>query len=572
MNIPLNEFEQHLPEEVLSRGLSYFQNQQIEEPEQVEVGVYETIAHGTEDYLVRVKIKDNTLTSATCTCPYEYGEVCKHIAGLLFHLQQDELELQPKKKAKEETQKKPRKKGGRKTLAEQVVELLQRVPEGELKQFVEEYSQQDRAFRRLLLARFATHSGKKTKAFFSRQVKGIISVAKDSYGFIPLQQAHFVGNAVAELLSAAEQQLREGELKTAFYISAAVLEEMTKALEIGDDSSGDIGGNCYRARDLLLDVGQAELPDSLRKEMLKYALKVHGKGIFGSWDWDSDMLWLAATLCRTQEEAKQVQAFLDEPVNFRFDEGDVLTIRLELIRQVEGEKAANQFMKKHLNNPAVREQAIAQAFSAKDYERAAELAKAGIEQDESSPALIQDWEKWLLLIGLEQEDLDTVVPHARKLFLHEFNHDLDYYSILKEHVPQEEWPQFVEDLIREIQEEGQWYILAYIPIIYVQEEYWERLLEYLQEQTKQKSIDLNGLKEFEKYLVPQYQEEFAKLYEERVLFDLEMSAGRAAYRKACRFLKRMKKLGAGERVAEIVRDLRKTYPTRTALQDELDKV
>ena len=104
MNIPLNEFEQLIDERILKRGLSYFKGGAITDFSEISNGEYEAIVSGTEEYTVQLEISNNTITEHNCNCPYDMGPVCKHIVAVIFHLQQDELELNqpnitiPKKK------------------------------------------------------------------------------------------------------------------------------------------------------------------------------------------------------------------------------------------------------------------------------------------------------------------------------------------------------------------------------------------------------------------------------------------------------------------------------------------
>jgi uncharacterized Zn finger protein len=90
MKFPLTEFEQHIDEVILKRGLSYFKNGRVSAPEEVAPDEHESIVNGTEDYTVSFKLKNGTLSDVACTCPYE-SAVCKHIAAVCFYLQQDEI-------------------------------------------------------------------------------------------------------------------------------------------------------------------------------------------------------------------------------------------------------------------------------------------------------------------------------------------------------------------------------------------------------------------------------------------------------------------------------------------------
>ncbi len=101
MLIPLRHFEDFIDETILRRGLSYFKKGQVHEPEEIRTGEYEAIVEGTEDYTVRLTIKNGAITEHVCNCPYDMGPVCKHVVAVIFYLQQDELELEQKKSAGE---------------------------------------------------------------------------------------------------------------------------------------------------------------------------------------------------------------------------------------------------------------------------------------------------------------------------------------------------------------------------------------------------------------------------------------------------------------------------------------
>jgi len=98
MQIPLNQFEQYIDETILKRGLSYLKNGHVHEPQEISPGEYEAIVEGTEDYTVQLTLKNGIVTEHVCDCPYDMGQVCKHVAAVFFYLQQDEMELNKKTK------------------------------------------------------------------------------------------------------------------------------------------------------------------------------------------------------------------------------------------------------------------------------------------------------------------------------------------------------------------------------------------------------------------------------------------------------------------------------------------
>lgn len=156
MRISLNQFEQHIDETILKRGFSYFKKGHVREPEEIDQGKYEAIVEGSEDYTVQISIKNGIITEYVCDCPYDMGPVCKHVVAVIIYLQQDELGLnEESEKAKKVKGTKPAK---RKTVAQQVNELLEKITDDELKQFVREKAAENPTFRNLFLSSFAQYN------------------------------------------------------------------------------------------------------------------------------------------------------------------------------------------------------------------------------------------------------------------------------------------------------------------------------------------------------------------------------------------------------------------------------
>ena len=69
MRIPLKEFEMHISETILSRGLTYYRNGFVIEPEELNPGEYEFILRGRDDYTVHVTLSNDVINEYVCLAP-----------------------------------------------------------------------------------------------------------------------------------------------------------------------------------------------------------------------------------------------------------------------------------------------------------------------------------------------------------------------------------------------------------------------------------------------------------------------------------------------------------------------
>ena len=131
MQIPLDQFEQVIDEKILQRGLTYFKKGHVQELEEVSPNTYEAIVEGTEDYTVRLTVENNVVTDYNCDCPYDLGPVCKHVAAVIFSLQEEELGLTKKAAKSKKSAGSGTKKS--KSVATQIDELMDKASVDELK-------------------------------------------------------------------------------------------------------------------------------------------------------------------------------------------------------------------------------------------------------------------------------------------------------------------------------------------------------------------------------------------------------------------------------------------------------
>jgi len=125
----------------------------------------------------------------------------------------------------------------------------------------------------------------------------------------------------------------------------------------------------------------------------------------------------------------------------------------------------------------------------------------------------------------------------------------------------------LEEIIKEITPKKRWTYSELIRKIYIKEKWWDRLFIMLKQNLSMENIEQN-----EKYLSKDYSVELIELYSERITNYVEKYIGRNHYQTACKYLRRMKKLGGNTQVNKLIEFFRKEYPQRKALMDELNQV
>ena len=567
MHIPLHHFEDYIDETILRRGLSYYKNGQVHEPEEIRTGEYEAIVEGTKDYAVRMTVNNGVITEHVCNCPYDMGPICKHVVAVIFYLQQDELDLQQKPvKTKPVAAKKKKKK--RKTIAEQVDELLEKATHDELKQFVREQAKLNVSFRNLLLSSFVQYNADESKEFYEKQIKAILRSAKESEGSFDWYDARQVGNGVDHLLELAKKQIDNQNFKSAGLICTSSLEQMVGALEYADDSNGDMGSAIEASYEMLYTLAASQPDEDIRKMIIDYALSAVDKRVYAEWGWHPGMLRIAAMLLKTDAEIESVCMKLDKLQRSEHDRETAQSINYEVILKTKGEKEAEDFLEANIANPEFRRKVLQTALAQGNYTKAVSIAQGGVDYDQNKKSgLVIEWYQWLLKIAQAQGEKEKIIDYARHLFIENFMPEQDYYAILKQHVPPDAWVAFVERVIQDIAAKKRWFNKEQVAGIFIKEGWMERLLELVR-----KFPDLQTIGQYETHLAKKYTAEVVDLYVNALLEYMKTNLGRSHYKEACRYLRRVIKLGAREKANEVMLFFRKEYRQRRALMEELDNV
>ena len=566
MQIPLDQFEQVVDEKILQRGLTYFKKGHVHELEEVSPNTYEAIVEGTEDYTVCLTVENDVLTEYSCDCPYDLGPVCKHVAAAIFALKEDELGLTKKVANTGNATKSGAKKG--KSVAAQVDELLNKASMDELKELIRAEAVNNAVFRNRVFANLEHYNENVSKEHYQKQLRSMIRSATDRYGFIDWSKARALGRAVDELLDSAKKQMAHGNYQKAVMVFFAVVEEMIEALEGSDDSYGEIG-ECLDEAFCQLDEMASKCDSSeVRKQMFDFCVEQYEKGRFEEWDWHIDLLSLAAQLIETDGDFNRVMALTEREQKSEWRNEEIQMIRYGLLVSRKGQDVADQFLEQNMGNSRFREMAIEKALEQKNYAKAVKLAEDGVKADQKDkPGLAKKWYDWLLKIAQAQNDTPRIIEYARYLLIDNFRNEQDYFQILKDHVTPEDWESVVDGIVQEIKTKRRWYDKGLVASIFIKEEKWDKLWELVNEEP-----DLATIEQYESYLSKLYSGAIVDLYATRILDYLDRNMSRDHYQTACRYIRRMIKLGGKMKADRLIAQLRSLYARRPALMQELDKV
>jgi len=565
MPINLSTFEQQVEETILKRGLTYFESGAVGEVEQIAHGEFEAEVEGSETYIVRISVKGDRVTEHECDCPYD-GPVCKHVVAVLFHLQQGELGLdaKPKKKgrggASAATKKKPA------TVMEKVASLVDSMAHEELKDFILMRCTQDAALRRLFMDAYEERKGSTTHAGYAKRIRATINAHGGRGRSNGWYAARPVSQALRPMLDKLAGYMAEDAHAQALPLATALLNELNKALDHIDDSSGYLSDDLETAQAALNRISENPATESVRKELLAHAVAALRDGRYSGWDWHTGMMDVAARLVRSEEEAEPVFQVLDMDQSSSFAYDDAARNKLELIRRLRGDAAADAYMNERLDVPDIRAEAIEEAIAQRRYDRAWQLATEGYEKDRVKlPGLAARWAQAQIRIAGLRKEKSEVERIARQQILAS-NEVKANLSVLEKACGAQRWPEERERLLKDLVTSPDWRRRETAATILADMERYNELLD-LCRNTEGRSL----FNQHAEALGKKFPREVAAMHLSKADEVLSgWNPSRRMYVEACELLKRVLLLDLPEMVEAKVAEWRTTYANRPALLEEID--
>jgi len=239
-------------------------------------------------------------------------------------------------------------------------------------------------------------------------------------------------------------------------------------------------------------------------------------------------------------------------------------LRHALLLEQQRVAEAQAFALENLRYDSMRKLAYDRAMATGEYPLAERLA-LGKEEPERRLSSGPNWGELLFRVYQESGDIEKMRELA-KSFL--YTGDLAYYPILKESYTEREWEAVLDGLLDELQNSARenWpYTGNPYPKVLKLEKEHQRLLVFVQE-------NCYWVREYQDVLLPQYQDEVFALYKQIILKEGRTVASRSEYRGLASWLESLVAVGGSDVAKGCVEALEPRYKKRPAMKDELRKV
>lgn len=556
----MNNWRDLFQDHILARGEMYFYDGAVQELHKTEHG-YQAIVEGTEDYEVEIEIEEGEVCEMYCSCPYaEDGSHCKHMAAVLYEIEeQDESGPQTEEACLEQQEK-------------ELEELIEKLPERELRAFVKKLAGQDGGIRSMLLTRYAVEIDEKQMNRLKQGVDRLVWEYSDGNGFIDYRNAWDFTYAMECYLGDKVDVLIERSCwRQAFELTNYVFQTIGN-IDIDDSDGGicQVANACYERWEVILK----NCPEDVRSEMFAWFTS------HLSCDYVMDYLeeYIEDFLMREFRDREMLEKklkCLDEIIEKQgpstdggstwsepYGYADNLVRRLEVIEQLGySEEEIHEYRRNYWRFSAVRKLEIQENLDRGNLDEAIRILQESKEMDREYSGLVASYSEQLISIYEKQSDKKAYKEELVYYVLKCPQRELTYIRKLKKVCTDKEWEQYREQILQGPRNFAIRYSLMEAEGMY------ERMLECL----KKEGYVLN-LDRYEKVLKERFPEQVRDLYISYLHREAETASDRNRYRELIEYLKKISGYPGGkEKALEIAENWRAKYYRRRAMMDEMGK-
>lgn len=533
------EWKHFFQSHIFDRGRQYFKQGLVKDLHEDEKHI-RAIVWGSEEYHVTIDLEKKEILRMNCDCPYaDEGKYCKHMAAVLFHLEDESTK-----------------------------DLVEKMDERAIRDFLAANLERDEN----LLNRFRREVFGTIPPDMNQCKIKIDEVFESHAGRNDFINYYNANSFVSELEDIIDEDvgslLMNSKYEEAFAVTHYIFVET--ANQDMDDSDGGkmiLGDRCLEIwREIL---GRCEMEvkrnlfhwfiDHLDGTVIDY-MESYIEGILFEDFKEDEFLDYKRKLAE-----RKVNIYRNEKDSWRrsYYAGKWALMNIEVMRDQKLPKnTIDQYCKENLEFSEVRKYYIERLITKSQWDSAIHVLEEGKVVDKNRPGLVTDYSLQLRKLYQRIGNADAYETELMSFILEYHPGDATAFKELKSLYRKEAWLEKRETIFRDLPRH------AGIDKLYEIEKLYDRLLNVVIEST-----GLYKLTEYEKCLKPLYPRELLTKYRAEVISKASYTSDRKQYKELVDVLRRMTNYPEGsECVRKIVAGWQITYKNRPAMMDELGKL
>ncbi len=551
-------FEELFEEKILERGYNYYLEDSVHEVTK-NGNYYEGLVYGTEIYEVQVKINRNgNVEDMDCDCPYAEENNCKHMAALLYYLE-NEGQVESKKLVRN---------------TDNYDKIVSRISENEIKEFVIEKLYENSDFQNEFRSYFVQYFEKTPKRVYERRISQSVYQAIGRKGFIEYNETYKFSNSMYDYIQEANNLIKHKEYQAPFWIASLILEELPDLpIDDSDGTTSYVESECIEVIEKIL---QKCKNNDIKVEIFNWIIESIKNDSLGDYsdgvekildEYFTENKFINERLKIINGKIQELKQEKDYYSEYNLE--NLIKTKIALLYQLEMDEDALKTIEDNIYYVPIRRMLIDIERKKGNIDRVEKLLKEGMEValKRNHCGTVTYYIEELLSIYENQKQKEKYKNLVRETLLKYNRGSFKYYKKLKELYPKEQWKSKRNSIIKELESDGEGYHRDDLRQIYIEEQYYDKLF---------KSVMTTPLYEivvqYEKYLKRDYEQQLLKEYQ-KIVDEKSKFTGKRNYEEIRKILQHMKTLKNGEAlVGKMIEEYKIKYANRRLMIEELNKI
>ena len=545
------DFKNDFNTRILSRGYEYYEDGLVEDV-LLKGNIVTAKVLGTETYDVSIEIDNGIFIDGDCTCPYASdGSYCKHMAALLYYLDNENLDENNNYTPKEK----------------KIRDSLKNINKTELDDFLVELLTEDKNIYDKFRLRFNKSFPRLTIKDYEKKIYDAIAKSAGRDGFIDYHESWDYTKNMHKITSEVNKLVDNGEYDLAFEVARTILETIPDtAIDDSNGSTGEVADSCIEIIERILESILHD-ENALAKKILDYILNETKTEYLSNYAIDLyPLLDLYVERNRYLDEIEEglLDALeLGKSKDYFWNAEHYVDILVDIYNKEDDKEKIINLLKKYSANKDICLKLVEEYLKEDNVKDAITLLKNRLKEDSN-----RDYAYKLSEIYQKENMMEEYKNILYKLLYELDKYNIDIYKKIKYLYSNKDWLIEREIIISRILKEakGNTYITDLLNI-YIEEKKYDDMYNLL------KDRDMSTITRFEQYLLPKYNKELISIYVKCCKSFASKAFNRNMYRELARDMLHIKKMKNSEdEYTKLLEEMREKYRNKPAMQDELSQV
>lgn len=545
------DFKDDFNTRILSRGYEYYEDGLVEDV-LIKDNIITAKVLGTDAYDVSVEVDNGIFIDGDCTCPYaSEGNYCKHMAALLYYLDNENLDENNNYTTKEK----------------KIRDSLKNINKKELDAFLVELLTEDRNIYDKFRLRFNNSFPRLTLKEYKKKIYDAIKSSAGRDGFIDYHESWDYTKNMHKITSEVNSLVDNGEYDLAFEVAKTILETIPETdIDDSNGSTGEVAESCIEIIERILESILHD-ENTLAKKILDYILNETKTEYLSNY---AIYLYLLLDLYveRNRYLDEIEEGLLDaleigKSKDYFWNAEHYVDILVDIYNKEDDKEKIINLLKKYSANKDICLKLVEEYLKEDNVKDAITLLKTRLEETNNST-----YASKLADIYLDNIMQDEYKDILYQLLFEYDKYDIDIYKKIKHLYSKQDWLKERENIINRILNEPKGYLyFTDLLNIYIEEKNYDDIYNMV------KDKDMNTIMRYEQYLLPKYNKELISIYVKCCKSFASKAFNRNMYRELARDMLHIKKMKNSENeYTKLLKEMREKYCNKPAMQDELSQV